>query len=89
MRTAFPRSQVELGNKEKMPTMSVSKNLGRRIQRFRVIKGLTQEQLCELAEIDRSYIQRIDAGTRTPSIEIVIRIQKGLGCNWDELLKGL
>jgi transcriptional regulator with XRE-family HTH domain len=73
----------------KVLTMSVSQNLGRRIQRLRVTKGLTQEQLCELAEIDRSYIQRIEAGTRTPSIEIVIRIQKGLGCSWDELLKGL
>ncbi len=69
--------------------MSVGKNLERRIQRFRVTKGLTQEQLCEFAEIDRSYIQRIEAGTRTPSIEIVIRIQKGLGCSRDELLKGL
>lgn len=69
--------------------MSVSKNFGRRIHRLRVAKGLTQEQLCELAEIDRSYIQRIEAGTRTPSIEIVVRIQKGLGCGWDELLKGL
>ena len=73
----------------KVLTMSVGKNLGRRIHRFRVTKGLTQEQLCEIADIDRSYIQRIEAGTRTPSIEIVIRIQKGLGCTWDELLKGL
>lgn len=69
--------------------MSVSKNLGKRIRRLRVAKGLTQERLCELAEIDRSYIQRIEAGVRTPSIEIVLRIQKGLDCNWDELLKGL
>jgi transcriptional regulator with XRE-family HTH domain len=78
-----------LQENSKVLTMSVSKELGRRIQRLRVIKGLTQEQLCERAEIDRSYIQRIEAGTRTPSIDIVVRIQKGLGCAWDELLKGL
>ncbi len=73
----------------KVLTMSVSTNLGRRIHRLRVAKGLTQEQLCERADIDRSYIQRIEAGTRTPSIEIVVRIQKGLNCTWDELLKGI
>jgi transcriptional regulator with XRE-family HTH domain len=78
-----------LAENSKVLIMSVSKNLGRRIHRLRVGKGLTQEQLCELAEIDRSYIQRIEAGTRTPSIEIVIRIQKSLDCSWDELLKGL
>jgi len=69
--------------------MSFSKDFGRRIQRLRMTNGLTQEQLCESANIDRSYIQRIEAGTRIPSIEIVFRIHKALGCTWDELMKGL
>ena len=50
---------------------------------------MTQEQLCERAEIDRSYLQRIEKGTSSPTIEVVIRLRSALESSWDELFEGL
>lgn len=69
--------------------VTFGKAFGQRIHSLRQRAGLTQEQLAELADIDRSYIQRIEAGLRTPSVEIVIRLQKALKCGWDDLFRNL
>ena len=50
--------------------------------------GLTQDKLAELAEIDRRYVQRIEAGTANPGIEVLARIRIALKVNWNELLEG-
>ena len=50
---------------------------------------MTQEQLCELAEIDRSYLQRIEKGTSSPTVDVAVRLRKALGSSWDDLFAGL
>lgn len=50
---------------------------------------MTQEDLAEGAEIDRRYVQRIEAGTANPGFDIVARLRAALKCSWDELLKGI
>jgi transcriptional regulator with XRE-family HTH domain len=47
---------------------------------------MTQEDLAELAEIDRRYVQRIERGTANPGIEIVGRLREVFEVSWTELL---
>jgi len=35
---------------------------------------MTQEALAELAEIDRTYIYRLENGKRVPSLSVVIKL---------------
>jgi transcriptional regulator with XRE-family HTH domain len=62
---------------------------GRNLSRLRTEAGLTQEQLCELAEIDRSYLQRVEAGNSQPTVAVAARLRKALRCSWDELMRGI
>jgi len=68
--------------------VSFRKAFGQNVYRLRTRQGLTQEQLCELAEIDRSYVQRIESGSSNPTVEVAVRLRKALKCTWDELLGG-
>ena len=52
-------------------------------------RGLTQDDLAGLAEIDRRYVQRIEAGTANPGIDVLCRIRDALQTSWDELLRGM
>ena len=62
---------------------------GRNVARLRAERGLTQEQLAERAEIDRSYVQRVERGTSSPTVDAALRIKRSLRCSWEDLLKGL
>ena len=63
--------------------------LGKNINRLRTQRGLTQDDLAGLAEIDRRYVQRIEAGTANPGIEVLCRVREALRASWEELLHGL
>lgn len=63
--------------------------LGKNINRLRTQHGLTQDDLAGLAEIDRRYVQRIEAGTANPGIDVICRLREGLNVSWDEMLRGL
>lgn len=52
-------------------------------------RGMTQDDLAGLAEIDRRYVQRIEAGTANPGIDVICRVREALGASWDEVLRGL
>lgn len=51
---------------------------GKALRRLREEKGLTQEKLAELADVDRTYIYRLETGKRSPSLGIIFRIAAGL-----------
>ena len=69
--------------------MDLRQVFGRNVARLRAEVALTQEQLAEKADIDRSQVQRIENGTSSPTLETVTRLKRSLRCSWDELLKGL
>ena len=56
------------------------------LRRERTEQGMTQEELAELAEIDRRYVQRIERGTANPGIEIVGRLREVFEVSWTDLL---
>lgn len=65
---------------------TVREKLGRKIRTLRKQQGLTQEKLAELAKIDYSYLNLIEAGKRNPSIKIIAKIARSLGTPLKDLI---
>ena len=71
----------------KLKTLSPAlKYLGGVIRRERVAKGLTQQQLAELADLNIRNVQRIEAGESDLLLSTTVRLKKVLGVDWDDLL---
>jgi transcriptional regulator with XRE-family HTH domain len=49
-------------------------------------KGMTQQQLTELADLNIRNVQRIEAGEIDVLLSTIARIKKALGCSWETLL---
>ena len=58
--------------------MNIKQKLGLKIKELRKAKGLSQERLANLAEIDRTYLPTIEKGERNVSIEVVEKLAKAL-----------
>ena len=50
------------------------KDIGQRIKRLRMEKGLTQERLSEIIGIGPSHMSHIESGSTVPSLEVFISI---------------
>lgn len=57
---------------------SVEVIFGKVLRQVREEKKLTQEKLAELADVDRTYIYRLETGKRSPSLSIILRISKAM-----------
>ncbi len=68
-----------------MVKRDVLKAFGNRVREIRGQKGLSQEALARLAEIDRTYIGGIERGERNAGIKNVHRIADALGVSAAEL----
>ncbi len=62
------------------------KQFGANVRRERTAKGITQEKLAELVDLNIRTIQKIEAGDINVLVTTIIRIQKALGCSWSKLL---
>lgn len=54
-------------------------DIGQRIKQQRVLKGLTQEELADRAELSKSFISQIERNHTSPSIATLIDILQCLG----------
>ncbi len=64
--------------------------LGEAIQRARQQGGLTQQELCQKADLSYSTLAKIERGAiKTPSVFTVARIASVLGVSLDDLLGGV
>lgn len=57
-----------------------------KLKMLRQERGLSQEGLALLCNIDRTYVGRIENLKRNPSLEILSKIADGLGMTLSELL---
>lgn len=69
--------------------MDIRKKFGKKVKELRQAKGLSQEGLAHLAELDRTYIPSIEKGERNVSIEVIYKLSVAFGIKISELLKGL
>lgn len=60
--------------------------LGRNVKRLRLQKKLSQEKLAFEAEIDLTYVGRIERGKANPSLLLMARIASALGVHPAKLL---
>lgn len=59
--------------------------LAKQIAKVRKSKGLSQENLAELANVDRVALANIETGRRRPTVTTLYRLAKGLKVNVKEL----
>lgn len=62
------------------------KKLGCNIQRIRVSKNITQEELADLISSDRSYIGAIEQGRKSPSIYCLYTIASALKVKLSQII---
>lgn len=61
---------------------------GKRIKAIREVKGMTQMKFAEKLNISRSYMNKIEKGTKTASIDLLIEIAVYGGVTLDYLILG-
>lgn len=61
---------------------------GKRIKAIREAKGMTQMKFAEKLNISRSYMNKIEKGTKTASIDLLIEIAVYGGVTLDYLILG-
>ena len=59
--------------------MDIKEALGKRVKFLRNEIGISQEELADRAEIDRTYITSVECGKRNVSIVNIEKIAKSLG----------
>jgi transcriptional regulator with XRE-family HTH domain len=60
--------------------------LGMAIRATRVARGISQEELAHLSQIDRSYMSSIERGIQNPGFMAIVQIAAGIGISVTELV---
>lgn len=60
---------------------------GKEILARRQAKDITLTELAERAGVAKSYMYYIEREKKSPSMTVVVKIAKALGCTVDDLLK--
>jgi transcriptional regulator with XRE-family HTH domain len=61
--------------------------VARNIRRLRVAKGLSQEALAVDAEIDRTYVSRLERGLENPTVAVLEKLARAVSASIDEFFK--
>ena len=62
------------------------KKFGASVRRERIAKGITQEKLAELIDLNIRSVQKIEAAQINVLVTTAMRIQKALDCPWGRLM---
>lgn len=68
--------------------MNIKEKFGKNLKRLRLEKGISQESLALLANLDRIYIPSIEKGSRNVSITVVEKLAIALNVDVSEFFKG-
>ena len=53
---------------------------GREVARLRTQLGISQEELAFRAEVHRTYISQIERGIKSPTLAVILKLSRALGC---------
>ena len=70
-------------------TNNIAKKLGANVRTMRETRHMPQVYVALKAGLDRSYLGRIERGEVNVTLEKVYRLAETLGCNTENLLKGI
>ena len=65
----------------------ISLIFGKILQRFRLERGISQEELAHRAGVDRTFVSRLERGIRQPTITTLIGIGQALGVSAADLVR--
>lgn len=83
---------AHLGNDQAVPVRADTKvnpalsALGATIRALRIEQGISQERLALLAEVDRSYVGRIERGENNIAVLTLVRLAAALSITAGELM---
>ena len=60
---------------------------GRRLRAFREARGISQEELADEADLDRTYVSSTERGRRNVSLLSIYRLAQALRCEPSELFR--
>ena len=64
------------------------KEFGTRLRKLRQVCGKTQEELCDEIGVSDTHYRKIEAGTRTGSLELIVEMAEYFDVSLDYLLLG-
>lgn len=64
----------------------VAAQFGRVIRDVRIRGGIAQESLALMAGLERSYVGRLERGQSQPTLAVILKIARALGCDPGELV---
>lgn len=67
--------------------MQELKKIGKNVANLRKQRGLSQEDVAGLAEMDRSFLSEIENGHKNFSILVLFRLAEALGVTPEKILK--
>ncbi|RCU49279.1 XRE family transcriptional regulator [Corallincola holothuriorum] len=70
-------------------TLTITQVFGIKLKTLRKSRGLSQQELAKLANLDRSYIGGVERGDRNISLVNISNLAKALNINIDELFKDI
>lgn len=65
--------------------MDICEEFGLNLKKIRKQQGLTQEQLAELCDLDRTYISSLERGKRSISLKNIEKLSIALNVHISEL----
>jgi len=66
--------------------LEISVAFGRVLRRLRLERGLSQETVGELANLQRKYISLLERADYQPKLETIFRLAEALGCSPSDLI---
>ncbi|MCR5153375.1 MAG: helix-turn-helix domain-containing protein [Lachnospiraceae bacterium] len=63
-------------------------DIGEKIKELRVMKGLTQEELADRAELSKGFISQLERNLTSPSIATLVDVLQCLGTDLEEFFSG-
>jgi transcriptional regulator with XRE-family HTH domain len=72
--------------KEKNPAL---KRFGTNVRTLREKRELSQEELAEIADLDRTYVGGLERGERNATLGSILRIAKALKTTASDLCEGI
>lgn len=67
-------------------TETVSTRFGAEVRRLRLERGLSQESLAAMAELDRTFVSMVERGVRRPTLDSAERIAVALELPLSEVI---
>lgn len=65
--------------------METSVSIGKRIRYYRLLKGLSQEQLALLAGLNPAFVGHLERGLKSPTVTTLQKIVNALEITFEEL----